>query len=188
MKLNLSSITQFAQFILKQTVVSGSKLIDATVGNGHDTLFLAKLAGETGHVYGFDIQKKALDTTLGKLKTHSLDKRVSLYHISHEHITNYINTTIAGAMFNLGYLPGADHTITTTPDATIAALDAVIALLNPGGVITIVAYPGHHGGMQETGEVRRYLKKLDEKYAKVSRYQMVNNTKQSPVAYIIQKK
>ncbi len=37
----------------------GDRAVDATVGNGWDTLKLCELVGEKGKVYGFDIGQKS---------------------------------------------------------------------------------------------------------------------------------
>ena len=91
--------------ILKTKIKEGDIVVDATVGNGYDTVFLAKVVGKTGRVIGFDIQEKALNNTKDKLIRENLEGRVILIHDSHSNIDKYIKEPINGAMFNLGYLP-----------------------------------------------------------------------------------
>jgi len=56
--MKLQRVLQYAQQLLKATVEEGDTVVDATAGNGHDTLFLAQLVGDSGQVYAFDVQKK----------------------------------------------------------------------------------------------------------------------------------
>ena len=44
----LRSARFLAADILRRTLQDGDAVVDATMGNGHDTLFLCSLAGETG--------------------------------------------------------------------------------------------------------------------------------------------
>ena len=50
--------------VCSHSLANGSKegdyAVDATLGNGHDTCFLAKIVGDNGKVFGFDIQKRQL--------------------------------------------------------------------------------------------------------------------------------
>ncbi|MEK7951889.1 tRNA (mnm(5)s(2)U34)-methyltransferase [Luteolibacter soli] len=128
--------------------------IDATAGNGHDTLFLAKLVGETGTVIAFDVQEQAITSTRERLASANLLDRVTLVHGSHATLSDHAKPATASAvMFNLGYLPGADHAIITQTEETLQALDASLIVLKPGGILTIVCYPGHDGGDKESAAV-----------------------------------
>ncbi len=129
----------------------GEVAVDATVGNGHDTLFLAQQVGAQGHVYGFDIQEEALARTRRRLEEAGLRDRVTLLQMGHEHMAEAVPAAwhgrIGAVMFNLGYLPGgSDRTCITRPQTTVPALEAALRLLRPGGVLTVVAYRGHPGG------------------------------------------
>lgn len=100
-------LTTWAKWFVKQQVTEGDICVDATVGNGFDTLFLAECVGQKGKVYGFDIQQTALDNTKKLLTEAGLLDRVYLFHDSHSHMGTYLsNNTVKAVMFNLGYLPG----------------------------------------------------------------------------------
>ena len=104
MKIIKNSLKQSHQYI-KACVNEGDTVVDATCGNGNDTVFLAQLVGERGRVFGFDIQDAAIENTAGKLEELKLLKRVTLIKDGHENMGNYVNENIKAVMFNLGYLP-----------------------------------------------------------------------------------
>lgn len=117
----LLSALDFSHELLSQVVSYGDTVVDCTVGNGHDTLFLANLVGTDGTVYGFDIQPQAIENTKALLrKTPPSAKNIFLYNISHSKVDEILpyQTMISAAIFNLGYLPGGDKTIVTYPDIT----------------------------------------------------------------------
>lgn len=147
------SLVQQAHQAVGRLLEAGDTAIDATVGNGHDTLFLAKLVGETGKVYGFDIQQEALDSAWRRLEEAGEAAQVSLYHAGHETMAILLPESVAGkvraVMFNLGYLPGGDKQRTTVASTTLAALQVSLTLLAPGGVVSVLAYTGHPGGREE---------------------------------------
>ncbi len=149
------SVLSFAHKLISERLTLGDRAIDATVGTGADTLFLAKTTGTRGEVYGFDIQSAALKLAGERLRnareeTPSLSA-VTLLERSHAEMAEAVpaiwHGTVGAIMFNLGYLPSgdADKNIITQPDSTIAALEASLQLLRPGGIITAVLYPGGEG-------------------------------------------
>jgi 16S rRNA C1402 N4-methylase RsmH len=166
------SLTQTAHTVIQQHLQADDTAIDATVGNGHDTLFLARLTGPNGCVYGFDIQPPALTSARSRLKQHRLDGCVTLINDSHAHIDRLVPKTqhgkVKAVMFNLGYLPGSDKTVITQSASTLAALNAALQILAPEGVITILAYPGHSGGDEETSGVQTWCERLDPLHHTVS--------------------
>ena len=153
----MTSLTSQVQHELRRFLSNGCIAIDATAGNGHDTAFLAKQAGDSGHVYAFDIQAQAIENTHNRLKQLKLDERVTLVEDSHEHLKTHIPTDQQGKisviMFNLGYLPGSDKNCITRTESTLSAIDQAVALLRPGGALSIMLYPGHEGGQEETNAV-----------------------------------
>jgi predicted methyltransferase len=160
------TLVNVAHDLLAERLQPGDAVIDATVGNGHDTIFLAQLVGPAGKVFGFDIQSSALQSTLEKCRQAQLQDRVILIQASHaempEHIPKDLHGKINAIMFNLGYLPGGDKTIITQTDSTLTALDSAIHLLSPSGILTLLAYPGHQGGDQETAQVTHWSEQLDK--------------------------
>lgn len=170
--MNTYSLVQQAHAALTEILVEGDITIDATVGNGHDTLFLAASVGESGTVYGFDIQELALDTAYRRLQEEGLAGRVSLYHAGHEAMAMVLQESIAGqvkaVMFNLGYLPGGDKGRTTGISTTLAALEQARTLLVPGGAISVLAYTGHPGGRDEAEAVKAWATGLSNDFYEVS--------------------
>ncbi len=158
----------------------GDRAIDATLGNGHDTLFLARCVGGDGAVLGFDVQAEALQATRARLADAGIRDPVELHHRGHEDMAAVApegwTGTVGAVMFNLGYLPGSDKTCITRPATTIRALDAATELLRPGGVITAVLYTGHDGGAEEARAVQQWAEALDtDAFAAVS-YRCTNRT------------
>jgi len=163
----LSLVSQ-AHAALAQILSDGDVAIDATVGNGHDTLFLARTVRAAGTVYGFDIQEQALDTAYKRLQEENLEGQVSLYHAGHEAMMVALPETARGrvkaVMFNLGYLPGGDKQRTTRITTTLAALEQARDLLAPGGAISVLAYTGHPGGREEAEAVKAWAMGLSAEY------------------------
>lgn len=188
---NLPSVLQQAKLILRERVATGGVAVDATVGNGHDTLFLAELVGETGHVYGFDIQQSALDSAKIRFSDAGLDDRVSLLHAGHERMGEVLPAEVKGQIqavtFNLGYLPGGDKTVVTRSGTTIQALSSALEWLAPGGIITAVLYNGHPGGQEEQDEVLRWARTLDQRTVQVLWYQFLNQHNNPPSLLAISK-
>jgi predicted methyltransferase len=166
------SLVRQAHAVLEKIISEGDYAIDATVGNGHDTLFLANCVGGHGKVYGFDIQEAALDETYRRLSTEGLAQRVSLYHAGHEAMAMVLPETVSGkvkaVMFNLGYLPGGDKQRTTAIATTLAALEQAREMLAPGGAISVLAYTGHPGGREEAEAVKAWAATLSPDYYDVS--------------------
>lgn len=166
------SLVQQAHQLLAGVLLEGDIAIDATVGNGHDTLFLAGRVGATGKVYGFDIQQQALDSAWQRLEQAGEVAQVSLYHAGHETMGLLLPQTAQGrvkaVMFNLGYLPGGDKRRTTGASTTLAALQAALSLLAPGGLISLLAYTGHPGGREEAELVKAWAGSLPQDLFSVS--------------------
>ena len=150
-----------AQEIAKRYLTVGSIAIDATCGNGFDTLFLARQVGSTGVVYGVDIQERAIETSQKKLHEADLLHQCRLVVGSHSHLRSIVDPVHTGrisvVMFNLGYLPLGDKFIVTKPETTIAALEQAIELVRPGGLVSILAYPGHAGGLEEANCIAQWV-------------------------------
>lgn len=183
----LQRVLQYAKHLLSQVVSEGDIAVDATAGNGHDTLFLAELVGDTGHVYSFDIQQQAVDNTKNRLIEHDLLHRTTVVLDGHENLKKYINQSISGAIFNLGYLPGANHEIITKGYTTISAIQQLLNLLKVGGLIVLVVYYGHEGGVNERDELLNYVKQLPQKYVHVAKYEFLNQQNNPPFLIAIEK-
>lgn len=161
--------------------------IDATCGNGNDTLFLAKLSCDNGRIYGFDIQQQALEITSKKLAENRLSDKVTLINAGHETMLEYITHNVEVVTFNLGYLPNSNKNISTESEKTVRALGVACKLLDNKGLITLVCYPGHEAGIIETEHVKTWLESLERKWFKVSEYLSEMPDQSTPVLYIIEK-
>ncbi|QIL46057.1 methyltransferase domain-containing protein [Vagococcus coleopterorum] len=181
---------KYSHTLLKEIIKPGDTVVDATVGNGFDTLFLAELVGTDGTVIGFDIQAQAIETTLMKLKDTQLDKQVSLYQQGHETVSSVISKEdkIKAAIFNLGYLPKADKNIITQGPTTIQAIETLMEHLTPLGRIIIVVYYGHQGGPEEKNQVMEFVKTIPQSHFNVLSYQFINQKNQPPILLAIEKK
>ncbi len=169
----------------------GDRAVDATMGNGFDTLFLAERVGERGKVYAFDLQAEALANTGALLKECALQNRVRLIQDSHEHLSNYLAQekvmTIRCALFNLGYLPGSDKTFQTNPNSTLKALDSALAQLATPGIVSVLAYTGHAGGREEAEAVKEWAAKLPENDYRVT-VEIPERVRNSPPELILVEK
>ncbi|WIF94725.1 tRNA (mnm(5)s(2)U34)-methyltransferase [Caminicella sporogenes] len=184
----LNKATQLAKDIIKKVVKSGDVVVDATIGNGNDTVFLCNLVGDSGKVYGFDIQKKAVMTTIKKLEMENVIDRAVIIEGGHENIDKYVKEEVSAIMFNLGYLPKADHNITTKYNTTIEAIKKGIKVLKLNGVMTIVVYPGHKEGFEEKIKLLEFLEKIDQKYINVLKLEFINQINNPPFVLALEKK
>lgn len=185
----MKRIIPYAHDLIREIVQPGDTVIDATCGNGHDTLFLSKLVEVEGKVHSFDIQDKALANTSILLKENHVTN-VELHLDGHENVDRYVveEGSVRAAIFNLGYLPGEDHSIITKPETTIEAIKKIQPLLVKGGRIVLVIYHGHEGGQEEKESVISYCTQLDQKLYDVVRYEFINQINRPPFVIAIEKK
>lgn len=189
---HLPGILPFAQSLLRSALQAGGYAIDATAGNGHDTLLLAQCVGDQGKVYAFDVQAAALAATQERLQQAGLLHRVELVQDSHanlqQHIAQHIAHQVQAVVFNLGYLPGSDKTVVTQPESTLQALEQALELLQSGGVLVIVVYGGHAGAQAECAAVEQWVQQIDVQRAKALRYQLVNQSGNPPYVLALEKR
>lgn len=187
----LTGIINYSHHLLQKALQKGDTVIDATCGNGHDTLFLSQTVGEEGHVFAFDIQKQAIENSQLLIENNGYDN-VTFIHDSHAHIEQYmfenLKGQIGGAIFNLGYLPKGDKSIITKGESTIQALDTILTYLKKEGIVVLVVYPGHEGGEDERDMVLKYTINLDQKAFTVLRYGFINQKNNPPFILAIEKK
>ena len=174
------------QFILAH-LREGDVAVDFTMGNGHDTAFLSKTVGENGHVYAFDVQQQALDCTKELLARENCPTNYTLVLDSHHKVKDYVKTPIRAGMFNLGYLPGSDKSVTTMRETTMPAIEAAIDLLDNGGVLTVAVYPGHAEGDAEGKMLDEYFSTLDRKKICCTQIRILNSPT-SPFFTVVEKK
>lgn len=188
--MNSPSVLSFARMLLSSCVKPGDTAVDATVGNGHDTLFLADLVGPSGEVFGFDIQQAAIDAARVRLKQAEASHQVTLIHDGHENIPDHISQSkpVQGAVFNLGYLPGHDKSIITLSDTTLTALKSLMTRLTKGGIIVIVVYHGHAGGKIERDALQTFTQGLPQANWHVLEYGFTNQINNPPFIIALEKK
>ena len=173
---------EMAHDFLAQVITKDDVVVDATMGNGHDTLFLAKLAKQ---VYAFDIQEQALEKTSQRLQEAGLTN-VDLILQGHETVDQFV-TEVKAAIFNLGYLPSADKSIITQPQTTIESLDKLCQMLIKGGRIAIMIYYGHEGGDIERDAVMDYVSQLPQQEYTATIYRTLNQINNPPFLVMIEK-
>ncbi|MGM0651341.1 MAG: class I SAM-dependent methyltransferase [Bacillota bacterium] len=180
-------VTELAHLLVSQVLQPGDRAVDATAGNGIDSIFLAGKVGSKGQVYTFDIQEEALTQTADKLKELSIDQQVFLIQDNHEKLSEYIDEPVKVFMYNLGYLPGGGSRVTTRFDTTLRSIQQALVLLKPGGIITVVMYPGHREGKVEKDGLLPVFKKLSSAEFVVMHYNYLNRSNNPPELVFIQK-
>ena len=173
---------EMAHDFLAQVITQEDIVVDATMGNGYDTLFLAKLAKQ---VYAFDIQEQALEKTSQRLQEAGLTN-AELILQGHETVDQFVRE-VKAAIFNLGYLPSADKSIITQPQTTIEALDKLCQMLIKGGRIAIMIYYGHEGGDIERDAVLDFVSQLPQQEYTATIYRTLNQINNPPFLVMIEK-
>lgn len=178
MKINV--LLEQAHALLIPLITKDDVICDMTMGNGHDTLFLSSVAKE---VYAFDIQQEALNHTLEKVSGLS---HVHLIKDSHENVLNYVQN-FKGAIFNLGYLPKGDPTITTLKESTLRTLDLLIGHMKKDSFIQIVIYPGHPEGEKESQAIDTWINGLSPHHFQITVTRFLHESAKPPYLYMIYK-
>lgn len=177
--------TQMAQNLIEMKINKNESVIDATLGNGNDTLFLSSLVPD-GKVYSFDVQYEVLE----KFKVCIREKNINnviLINDGHEKMDKYIKEKVRAIMFNLGYLPGGDRNIVTKTETTLQAINKGLELLLPGGLITIISYTGHTEGKKEKEGIIEFLKSLSSREYSVMEISFINRNNNPPCLIVIEK-
>ena len=184
----ITRTTELAMSVTLTYIKPGDTVVDATCGTGQDTVVLARAVGSEGSVYAFDIQKRAHLLTEARLKSHGI-ANVHLVKQSFVSMSDHIpEKSAAAVVFNLGYLPGGDHSITTTADSTLEGLDVALRTIKPGGVVTVVMYDGHDEGAEEKQAVLEWAEALDQKKYHVAYVSLLNQKNHPPEILWITKK
>ena len=150
-------LLELHKYFIGRHLRPGDVAVDFTMGNGHDTEFLSKTVGKCGHVYAFDIQEQAVASTARRLREAGCPENYTLIHDSHQYVKNYVKTPFRAGMFNLGWLPGGDKSITTLRESTMPAVEAAIELMDRNAILNIAVYPGHAEGDAEGRMLCDYL-------------------------------
>lgn len=185
-------LTQFAQQRIGDVLPTGGFAVDATAGNGHDTLFLARRVGSSGRVIAIDNQPSAIENTRKKLADESVEN-VELILGNHADLRTWIpenhRCAVGAVMFNLGYRPGGDEQHTTQADSSVLAIDAAIDVLSDDGLITVLAYPGHPAGTREMQAITDAIEvwALRERIS-WERIDVQHPSERTPVLFLIEKR
>jgi hypothetical protein len=223
---SIEEILPFTRQLLEKTVHKGETVVDATMGNGHDTLFLGDLVGDRGLVLAYDIQERAVKKTEARLReagykpyvhwegvisgetcfvqqaeeetralgiTRNTYSGIHLFRKGHETASEELTTCrkenkLAAAMFNLGYLPGGDKSVITSPQTTLRCVQILADHLRVGGVITLVIYCGHPGGDKERDVLLNALSSWDARRFHVLQYAFLNKENNPPFLLAIERK
>lgn len=186
-------LTETVRLELKRLVQEEDVCIDATAGNGYDTLTMTKLVGPKGKVFAVDIQKAAIESTKSKIEEAELGGRCAYFLGDHAEILSDFIADHTGRVraitFNLGYLPGSDKTRITKPESTLKAIQSATQLLSRNSALFITAYRGHAGGLAEAEVVERALQKLPEDEWTVQKHEPALRDPQRvpPVLWIVRR-
>lgn len=177
----------------KNQVKKGDYAIDATAGNGHDALFLAELVltANSGGLFCYDIQEKALANTSALLKS-KLDaeifNRVSLIQKCHSNFCDIpLDLPISLIVYNLGYLPSGDKSVTTMTSSTLKSIESALHRIRPGGALSITAYPGHEEGRREEATLIEYLEKLESSAFTICYHKWLNRPLSPTLFWLLRK-
>ena len=151
----------WAAELIEPALRDGARAVDATMGNGQDTLWLCRRVGEAGRVYAFDVQPEAVARTRQRLEDAGVAQRAELNCLGHERMAEVVPGPVDVVMFNLGWLPGAAHAVTTRTETTLLAVNAALGLLKPDGLLTVCVYPGHPEGTRELEALTHWAETLD---------------------------
>ena len=174
--------------LLEPALYNGARVIDATMGNGHDTQWLCEQVGDVGRVYAFDIQPEAVEHTRERLASAGLLDRAELICDGHQHMSAHVREPVDAILFNLGWLPGAAHTVTTRVETTLAAVQTGLALLKPDGLMTVCVYPGHEEGARELAALTEWASGLDSRRYDAMLQGYLNQPKDPPRLIAVRRK
>lgn len=184
-------LTEIAHAEIRKVLGAGDLALDATCGNGHDTLFLARLVGPEGTVWAIDRQAEAVTRVRARLTAEQIAS-VQLFEGCHSRMSDILPAGAVGrigaVMFNLGYLPSGDHAVVTGSATTVPALAAAARFLRPGGVLSVLAYTGHPGGQEEEQAVRTWTEGLSADEFEIERIAPGDSRSHPPVLFLIRRK
>lgn len=172
------------EYYINKVIKCGDLAVDATCGNGNDTLKLCRAVGKEGKVFSFDIQGKAIENTAIITEKNGFDN-VTLIHDSHSRMSHYVPKGVKAVLFNLGYLPGGDHKLQTKAETTIEAIKQALSLLASDGLCIVTIYYGKNSGTEEKEAVLEFLRNLDYKGYTVMLHDFYNRPNNPPLTAMI---
>jgi hypothetical protein len=184
----IRNLTDFNSMMLNQVLHEGMVAIDATLGNGYDAQRILQAIGKTGQLFGFDVQEDAIVMTRDKLR-HLGYRNYKLFHMSHDCLLEMFDKdSIDFIVYNLGYMPGVNKTVSTAPDSTLMSIRQGLQLLKVGGIMSVSIYSGHESGKKEQAVLDPYFETLDTRTYHVTKYQFTNQPDSAPYVYWIERK
>ena len=177
----------WAQELIEKALFDGARAVDATMGNGHDAQWLCELVGESGRVFAFDVQPAAVARTRTRLTDAGLMSRAELFCMGHERMAEAVDGEVDAIVFNLGWLPGAAHIVTTRTETTMRAVQAALELVQPDGFVSICVYPGHEEGTRELHALLAWAAGLDVRAYNVLHHNFIAAKAGTPQLLLIQK-
>lgn len=198
----LTQTVSVAMTVTRSYLREGDTAIDATCGNGHDTLALAQAVGRNGRILAIDLQEEAILASKRLLSAHQIDNadfvQGSFVHLEEywrawmenmeRGMTAETPSNLRAVVFNLGYLPGGDKKVTTTTEGTLLAVQQALSIIAPGGIVTMVLYPGHEEGARERDAMLKFAKQLSASRFHTAYVGFPNQKKNPPEILWITKK
>lgn len=182
----LDNTNHFIDYILKTLLKDKKILVDMTCGNGHDSLRVLQNAPNYKKLYLYDVQIKAIENTKSLLDSYAYKNCIYL-NKSHDDLSD-IHEDIDFAIYNLGYLPGADKKLVTNSKSTIKSIELLLEKLSFGAIVVITTYPGHEEGSVEDIKIYDFLNSLDQKIFNVIKLEFINQKNKPCKTYILEKR
>ncbi len=181
-------ITEWCHHFIREHVKQGDLCMDATAGNGNDTVLLCELVGETGKVIAFDIQEQAVGNTKRRLEEHGVAEWAEVVLDSHTNMSRYAEEdSVSCIVFNFGYLPGGDHNLATRKESSVTAIREGLRLLKKGGIMSLCIYSGGDSGFEERDAILAELKQLNPKNYLVVLSEYYNRPNNPPIPVLVLK-
>jgi 23S rRNA U2552 (ribose-2'-O)-methylase RlmE/FtsJ len=183
-------LTELAHKVWGEFVREGDCVVDATCGNGHDSVYLANVIGSEGRLVAMDIQKEAIEATKARVAANVPEppRQLEFVHDSHKNIVQHVGSNVASLVcFNTGYLPGSnDKSVKTEVESTLDALEGSLETLCDGGLVSFLCYTGHDGGQEEYEAIRKFTSELSSAHWKSSEFRLLNSPS-APVMVLVWK-
>lgn len=174
--------------ILKMHIKPGDFCIDATCGNGHDSVYLCELCGKSGKLISIDIQEDAVTATKKALAENGFENMCDVVCSSHSKIDKFAKpNSVDCIVFNFGWLPGGNHEIFTRAESSIPAIEKSLDILKPGGLLSLCVYYGRNNGYSERDAILDFVKNLDVAKYNVIKCDFMNRANDPPFPIFIVK-
>ena len=184
----IRQLTTFTKNIWGLYLDEGMQVLDATLGNGEDAVFLCEKIGKSGFLEGIDIQDDAVNQSRIKLEEKSFEN-FQLRIGNHKYIDQlYEGQYFDLIVYNLGYLPKSNKVCTTLLDSTAESIQKALQLIKVGGILSITTYRGHDEGVKEYQWLMSYTQQLDTKAYHVMKFEYLNQGVQTPSVILIERK